>query len=156
MGALADGSTLAVRCPMSTPDPIDVQVGARLRALRKMRKLSQSDLASALGLSFQQVQKYENGTNRISASKLWQAAELLGVQVVDLFGEAPADGTERPLYGLLAAPGASELLTAWVNVKNRDQRNAVIALVRALGESSRRSGAEEAPAVGGKDHLQEV
>lgn len=128
---------------MSTPDPIDVQVGARLRALRKMRKLTQSELAAALGLSFQQVQKYENGANRISASKLWQAAELLGVQVLDLFGEAPADGTERPLYGLLAAPGASELLSAWVHVKSRDQRNAVIALVRTLGGPSRPAETEE-------------
>lgn len=114
-----------------------MQVGARLRALRKMRKLTQTELATALGLSFQQVQKYENGANRISASKLWNAAQLLGVPVIDLFGEAPADGGERPLYGLLAAPGAAELLSAWVNVKSRAQRNAVIALVRTLGEPSR-------------------
>lgn len=68
MAILPDGSIVAVRWPMSTPDPIDVQVGARLRALRKMRKPTQSELAGALGLSFQQVQKYENGANRISAS----------------------------------------------------------------------------------------
>lgn len=71
-----------------TPDPIDVYVGARLRALRLQRKLSQSELAKALDLTFQQIQKYERGTNRISASKLLRAAEYLQAPVASLFPES--------------------------------------------------------------------
>ena len=67
------------------PDPIDVYVGSRLRAERLKRRLSQAALAEALDLTFQQVQKYERGTNRISASKLLRAAQFLGVSVASLF-----------------------------------------------------------------------
>ena len=59
------------------PHPIDLHVGARIRLKRKMAGISQNDLAAALGVTFQQVQKYEIGTNRISASKLHAAATLL-------------------------------------------------------------------------------
>ena len=63
------------------PDPIDVYVGSRLRAERLKRRLSQAALAEALDLTFQQVQKYEKGTNRISASKLFEAAKFLEVEI---------------------------------------------------------------------------
>ena len=68
---------------MSQPDihPVDLHVGRRLRDLRGARKLSQSDLAAALGLSFQQVQKYERGANRVSASKLWAASQFFDVDI---------------------------------------------------------------------------
>ena len=60
---------------------IDVHVVKRMEASRHLQGLTQSDLAKALGISFQQVQKYEKGVNRVSASKLWQASEFLGVEV---------------------------------------------------------------------------
>lgn len=63
-----------------TPDPIDLHVGARLRARRRDAGLSQDTLAEALSITFQQVQKYERGKNRISASKLFEASRALGVQ----------------------------------------------------------------------------
>ena len=63
------------------PDPVDVHVGGRLRARRKSLGLSQERLAGELGLTFQQVQKYERGANRISASKLWACASALGVPI---------------------------------------------------------------------------
>jgi transcriptional regulator with XRE-family HTH domain len=63
------------------PDPIDVHVGARLKARRRQRGMSQTDLADALGLTFQQVQKYERGQNRLSASALWRAAAAVEVPI---------------------------------------------------------------------------
>ena len=71
---------------MSTKtNDIDKAVGARIRAYRKASGMSQSALASVIGVRFQQVQKYENGTNRVAASRLWQIADAFGINVVDLF-----------------------------------------------------------------------
>ena len=62
------------------PHPVDLYVGARFRSLRAMRSLSQTEIAEKLGISFQQVQKYEKGTNRISASTLYRISRILNVQ----------------------------------------------------------------------------
>lgn len=78
--------------PDHTPDPVDVQVGVLLRAKRKELGLSQEALASAMGVSFQQIQKYERGSNRVSASMLARAAKALGVCVQDLFPEQHTGG----------------------------------------------------------------
>ena len=117
---------------MALPDPIDVRVGARLRLLRRARGLSQTDLAKSLGLTFQQVQKYERGINRISASKLWTAAEILGVPVVELFGGEEQMRKPSALIEYLDDPSTTELLEAWSKVGASDQRRAVVALVRSL------------------------
>jgi transcriptional regulator with XRE-family HTH domain len=83
------------------PDPIDVMVGLRLRDFRKAKGYSQSDLAVKLGVTFQQVQKYERGANRISASMLVKAAKAIGVSPGQLLPEGQArrrrtDGRLRP------------------------------------------------------------
>lgn len=65
--------------------PIDVRVGEKLRSLRLQRRLSQSQMAETVGLTFQQIQKYEKGVNRVSASKLFEFAELLDVPVQSFF-----------------------------------------------------------------------
>ena len=78
--------------------PIDEHVGRRIREFRKAQGISQHDLGKALGLTFQQVQKYERGTNRVSCSKLWQIAEYLQVETSDFFpdrGGAPR--TQPPI-----------------------------------------------------------
>lgn len=75
-GRLSDGA----------PNPIDVHVGSRVREARKIFNLSQEGLADALGITFQQVQKYEKGQNRIGASRLWDLAQVFGVSV-DFFYE---------------------------------------------------------------------
>jgi len=72
------------------PHPIDLHVGAKVRLFRTQRHLSQSNLARSLGISFQQVQKYERGANRVSASALFEIAECLGVGVCAFF-----EGVER-------------------------------------------------------------
>ena len=71
---------------------VDVHVGAAIRARRKHLKVTQTQLATALGLTFQQVQKYENGNNRISASKLWEIAGFLECSIADLFGGVSRNG----------------------------------------------------------------
>jgi transcriptional regulator with XRE-family HTH domain len=67
------------------PNPVDKYVGSRVRMRRIMLGMSQETLGEALGLTFQQVQKYEKGTNRIGASRLWQIADTLGVPVESLY-----------------------------------------------------------------------
>ena len=73
-------------------DPIDVHVGRNIRARRRVMSLSQQALAGTLGVSFQQVQKYENGTNRVSASALWRISQALGCSANDLFEGNPTQG----------------------------------------------------------------
>ena len=77
----------------SAPPLIDAHVGGRIRAFRRRRGLTQERLAERLGLTFQQVQKYERGTNRVSASKLFEIATILGVGVSGFFAglAEPAD-----------------------------------------------------------------
>src|SRR6201996_1547176 len=92
------------------PDPIDIEVGGRIRARRGSVGISQTALAKALGLTFQQVQKYEKGANRVSASTLVRVARELGVTVAFLVGEggaSPAPGPDRTSTGgpALAASG---------------------------------------------------
>lgn len=76
------------------PNPVDVHVGNRIRFKRIMMKMSQSDLGDAVGVTFQQVQKYERGTNRVSASRLQQVADVLRVSVTFFFEGQGAQVTD--------------------------------------------------------------
>lgn len=84
----------------NTPDPLDVAVGQRIRLTRKARGVSQAALAEHLGVSFQQTQKYEKGSNRVSASMLIRIAERLETTVGALVGE---DGAPAPVQDDLSA-----------------------------------------------------
>ncbi len=75
------------KLPDGNPDPVDIHVGTRLRLRRTLIGMSQEQLAAALNITFQQVQKYERGTNRISASRLFQSSRALGVTVAWFFEE---------------------------------------------------------------------
>lgn len=118
------------------PDPVDVAVGARIRLRRKQLGISQSKLADAIGVTFQQVQKYERGANRVSASTLAKMAGPLDCKISDLFGETP-DGNEaggdRELFAVLKTPGATDMLQAYAGVRNSDARTALINLARSIG-----------------------
>ena len=74
-------------CPEkdAKPHPVDVHVGGRIRHFRLLRKMTQADLSNQIGVKFQQLQKYETGFNRVSASRLYLIAEALDVEVADLF-----------------------------------------------------------------------
>lgn len=80
-----------------TPDPVDVHVGERIRRRRKLLGQSQQTLSAALGVTFQQVQKYERGANRISASMMTRAAKAQGVQPSYYFDGLNLDGTAPPV-----------------------------------------------------------
>ncbi|KQY78668.1 hypothetical protein ASD52_02155 [Ensifer sp. Root142] len=84
------------------------QMGQRIRAIRKMRGYSQGQLGSLIGLSFQQVQKYENGTNRVSIPVLMQICEVLDAHPMDIIGEGPQDGRDKRLTALLQRLEAAE------------------------------------------------
>ena len=81
---------------MSSKNPlqIDKQIGSRIRGFRAQRNLTQSDLAVALGVTFQQIQKYEKGTNRISGSRLVKLCAVLGVSPQQVLGDHNADGVD--------------------------------------------------------------
>src|SRR4051794_16027379 len=102
---------------MSTkrPDPLDVMVGAKIRIFRIHRRISQTDLAEQIGITFQQVQKYETGMNRVGAGRLSRIAAVLGVSIGELFdspGDKLTDSTSP--FRLLAEPGALRLLKSYV------------------------------------------
>jgi transcriptional regulator with XRE-family HTH domain len=123
------------------PDPIDVAVGARIRARRLELGMSQTKLANALGLTFQQVQKYERGDNRVSASTLVRSARALGVAAAALVGEGGEQATDRPVFHQLATPGAFDLIDAYARITEADVRRALLNLARTLAKSARRSEA---------------
>ncbi len=86
------------------PNPTDRHVGSRVRMRRMMLGMSQEKLGNALGLTFQQVQKYEKGTNRIGASRLQQISQVLQVPVSFFFEGAPAAGMGTRVEGMSEAP----------------------------------------------------
>lgn len=119
-----------------SPDPIDLEVGRRLRAQRKLAGFSQQALADAAGITFQQIQKYENGANRVSASKLVRMAEALGVDHADLLPrKADAIPSGSVLTELAGVPGGVRLASAFVKLQ-APQRAAVTALVESFGRAA--------------------
>jgi transcriptional regulator with XRE-family HTH domain len=116
--------------------PVDALVGQNIRILRLQRGLSQSDLGRQTGLSYQQIQKYEIGANRLGASRLSRIAEVLQVPILALFdGSASADQLTRvgAPSTLLAKPHAVRLLQAFANVQSIRVRVAILNLVAAVG-----------------------
>jgi transcriptional regulator with XRE-family HTH domain len=114
------------------PDPLDVMVGAKIRIFRIHRRISQTDLAEQIGVTFQQVQKYERGLNRVGAGRLSRIATVLGVSIGELFestGDKLADSTSP--FRLLAEPGALRLLKSYARTTDPSVRRAVIELAEA-------------------------
>jgi transcriptional regulator with XRE-family HTH domain len=108
---------------------LEQSIGARLRARRRQLGLSQTDLAEKLGISFQQVQKYERGSNRIAASTLMVAAEALTTTVAWLVGEEGLGREEDDeLFRALARPGAIEMLRAFNGIGDARARAALLTL----------------------------
>ena len=118
------------------PDPIDVAVGLRLRTLRKSKGMSQETLGKALGITFQQIQKYERGTNRISASMLVKGARALGVSTNALLPEEgdPTPSSPAVLTLLAQMRGVEELVQGYARIKSSRLRRSVLQLARALAD----------------------
>lgn len=119
------------------PDPIDVYVGHRVRARRKMLGLSQTQLGDELGVTFQQVQKYERGTNRIGSSRLFRMSTSLDVPVAYFFEGAE---TKLPGYaeakdsieGVFEREETQELVSAYYRISDPRIRKKVLGLARLL------------------------
>ncbi len=116
---------------------LDLAIGARLRIRRRQLDLSQSDLAAALGVSFQQVQKYERGANRVAASTLLIAAQTLRTTVGWLLGEEPSGREDDDdVFRALAKPGALEILQAFNLIPEAPARAALLALAREMAANA--------------------
>jgi transcriptional regulator with XRE-family HTH domain len=118
-----------------TPDPLDVMVGARIRILRNRRGTSQGELAGKIGVTFQQVQKYEKGTNRVGASRLSHVASVLGVSIGELFEstEHASAAGGSPLR-LLAERDALRVVTAFSRTTNPRVRRAITKLLESIAD----------------------
>ena len=123
------------------PNQIDLHVGSRLRLRRKLLNISQEKLADALGLTFQQVQKYERGANRISASKLFEAARFLKAPVAYFYeglarpedpeGQGAAEPENAPaVYTLLADQDGADLASAFMRIADRRRRKVLVDVAR--------------------------
>jgi transcriptional regulator with XRE-family HTH domain len=121
------------------PNPVDLHVGARIRLRRRMQSVSQEKLADALGLTFQQVQKYERGANRVSASKLYEIAAALQAPIAYFFdgladpaGEGHAPSAESTVHSFLMTSEGLELARLFPSVPRGPVRRRVLDLSRAL------------------------
>jgi transcriptional regulator with XRE-family HTH domain len=127
--------------PTARRNAADLEVGRRLHLLRLERKVSQTKLADHLGVSFQQIQKYENGANRIAAGRLKEIAEYLDVPIAYFF-EAPKATTDegKKVFEFIETANALRLLKAFSNIKHPAQRNALLQLAEemATGMTNRR------------------
>jgi transcriptional regulator with XRE-family HTH domain len=113
--------------------PQDVEVGQRIRARRMAKGMSQTELGSLLGVTFQQVQKYEKGVNRVGAGRLVRVAEALDVSVSFFFGVTDAGGKDtREILGFLDTSYALRLLRAFSRIPHGEVQRAVVDLVESI------------------------
>jgi transcriptional regulator with XRE-family HTH domain len=129
------------------PSPVDVHVGARVRQRRTLFGMTQTDLADALGLSFQQIQKYEKGTNRVGASRLYDLSRVLDVSIEYFFDDMPpkvaaslpdvgrGKAKELPNFdlNLMTKRETLSLMRAYYKVEDADVRKRVYELTKAVG-----------------------
>ncbi len=146
-----DGRRKPTRVKLSKPRPVDVHVGSRVRLRRTMLGMIQEKLGAAIHLTFQQVQKYERGTNRIGSSRLFELSKVLDVPVSFFFDDMPpevsGERSNRPT-GMAEAQGAVyeadtlakretlELVRAYYRIKNEKVRKRIFELAKALAKAS--------------------
>lgn len=147
------------RTPSGKPNPIDVHVGARVRLRRTLLGMSQEKLGEAIGLTFQQVQKYERGANRIGSSRLYDLSRVLDVPVSFFFddmSEETAGQSPRLIGGLTEEPApfeadpmtkreTLELVRAYYRIADPQVRKRVFELAKALAAASDAAGGERLP-----------
>ena len=125
---------------------VDQGIGSRIALLRTANGLSQSQLAEALGISFQQVQKYEAGKNRIGAGRLQAIADRLSVPVSTFFEETTQPTHDDALEMLLQSDGALDVLRAYVSITDEEVRKSILTMVKAMVRVSKAtSGVEPGP-----------
>ena len=128
-----------------SPNPVDRHVGARIRMRRLMLKFSQTKLADALGITFQQVQKYEKGANRVGASRLQHIANILQVPVSFFFEDAPVNRSEEIkildapsewINALVSSTDGLHLVRAYMRISSRELRRSIVKLVEQIARSA--------------------
>ena len=136
------------------PTSTDVLVGSRVRFRRTELGLTQQALAEKLGVTFQQVQKYEKGTNRIGAGRLQEVSKALSVPVSYFFeafgGETPEGEDVGSAATIMRVSGASDLLRAYAQIESSAVRRAVLDLVRKLATSEHKAAEDQPAAVQGR------
>jgi transcriptional regulator with XRE-family HTH domain len=135
------------RTGAENPNPVDIHVGTRLRMRRSMLAMSQETLAESVGLTFQQVQKYERGANRVSASRLYQFSKILDVPVAyffDRYGEGDkqsgilsygmSDNGQEPILSddLLMEKETHEILRIYYSIENPKKRREFLHIIKAM------------------------
>jgi transcriptional regulator with XRE-family HTH domain len=140
---------------MSRSHPVDIHVGTRLRQRRSLLGMSQTKLGQAVGLTFQQIQKYERGVNRMGSSRLYEFAKVLDVPVSFFFDETPANalagrpmsGRGRKAFGEASTPFAQEkdplikretleLVRAYYKIREARVRKRIFEMVKSVGAAS--------------------
>jgi transcriptional regulator with XRE-family HTH domain len=125
--------------------PIDIHVGKRVRIRRRLLDMSQSDLGNAIDLTFQQIQKYERGANRISASVLFRLSEVLDVPISFFFDDMPEAITgsapttpisDAPDLGVFNSTDARDLVRAYFDIEDLKVRRSMFDLAKTLGRNS--------------------
>ena len=126
------------------PNPIDIHVGSRVRLRRTMLGQSQEKLGNALGITFQQIQKYEKGANRIGASRLQQIANVLTVPVAFFFEDAPSgtqtvtgmaeENSTTYVVDFLSSSEGLQLNRAFVKISDPKVRRKIVDLVKSLAD----------------------
>lgn len=117
-------------------DPIDKRVGEMIKKKRLLAGLTQGDLGDELGLTFQQIQKYENGMNRVSASRLYRIAKVLKVSVSYFFSELDSTIKPDPAEAILRTSDGVKMARAYCSIKNPKVRRNVTILVSSLVEEA--------------------
>ncbi len=147
MAKSKSGSKLGYGHGTGIPNPVDVHVGARLRQRRTLLGMNQTALGDAIGLTFQQVQKYERGANRIGSSRLFHLSRVLDVPIEYFFGDMPAavaacspaqgggKAKKPPSYepGPMATRETMELVRAYYKISDPEIRKPLYELAQALG-----------------------
>jgi transcriptional regulator with XRE-family HTH domain len=142
------------RSKAKAPDGRDADVGCRIRAQRLVRHLSLTELANKLGVSFQQVQKYEKGLNRVGAGRLARIADVLNLPVSFFFGgdHTPSEADERVNPGLnfLETAGAVRLVRAYSQIEDPQIRRALVDLAEEIAGGRERKGRHAADETEGR------
>ncbi|PHZ86659.1 helix-turn-helix domain-containing protein [Paremcibacter congregatus] len=127
-------------------NPIDVHVGSRIFLMRKIRKLTQSKLGHELNVTFQQIQKYEQGKNRVSASRLYQLSQILKTPITFFFDDFPPELQVAQDYQhrqaemtdenrMLNRPETMEFVKYYYEIRDKDIRNKLLRMIKVLGEA---------------------
>ena len=126
---------------MKTPHPVDVHIGKRIRLARMEKSISQEKLGEGLGLTFQQVQKYEKGANRVGGSRMWEISKILGTPVSFFYeGLDPSASRDDAIAGevsertaFMATSEGLKLAKRFQAIESADTRRAVLALLATFG-----------------------